>query len=70
MGKWEEISDVLTEEGRIAVKPGQVLVFDYEGSEVHLKIKRKAGRKVFAEKVRLYLPEEVDIIDKEENIKT
>lgn len=53
MTKWEDIADVLTPEGVANIKPGHVLMFNYEGSPLHLKIKRKANGKVWAERVQL-----------------
>lgn len=43
----------------IDVKVGQVLIYDYEGSPVHLKIMRKAKGKVWAKYIRLYTEQEV-----------
>lgn len=48
------------------VKAGKVLVFDYEGSEISMKIKRISGKKVWAENITLYRPDEVQIKDKVE----
>lgn len=48
------------------VKAGKVLVFDYEGSEIAMKIKRIKGKKVWAENITLYRPDEVAIKDKVE----
>jgi hypothetical protein len=42
--KWERIDDILTEEGvknLKAGKQGDVLMFDYEGSPLYLKVRRK-----------------------------
>ena len=59
MTKWEEISDVLTKPGAKKLKVGEVLMFDYEGSPVHLKIMRKHNGKVWAKRTHLYTPEEL-----------
>lgn len=61
MTKWQEISDVLTPEGIDKLKAGQVLMFMFEGSKTHLKIKRKTkDGKVWAEETRLYTKRELD----------
>lgn len=54
----------VTEDLPINVKVGQVLIFDYEGSPVHLKIMRKKDGKVWAKRTYIYLPDEVQITDK------
>lgn len=59
MAKWEDVSDVLTAEGANKVQVGQVLVFDFEGSKIRLKIRRKSKGKVWAERVELYTEDEV-----------
>ena len=56
---WESIEDVLTPEGIEKLKPGQVLIFNFEGSPTHLKIMRKARGKVWAKRVHLYTENEV-----------
>jgi hypothetical protein len=60
MGKWEDITDVLTKKGQKELKIGQILMFDYEGSPIHLKIMRKFKGKVWAKKTYAYTPEEAD----------
>lgn len=57
--KWERIDDVLTDEGIARIKTGQVLIFQYEGSPIHLKIMRKSGGKVWAKRTHLYTEEEM-----------
>lgn len=64
MSKWEDISDILTAKG-MKLPVGHVLVFNYEGSPIHLKIRRKAKGKVWAERIRLFSPEEIETIEKE-----
>lgn len=64
MAKWEDITDILTDEGKERLEVGQVLMFDYEGSPLHLKIMRKYKGKVWAKKNYLYRPEEVIVKDK------
>lgn len=58
--KWLDITPDLTKKGQRELKVGQVLMFDYEGSAIHLKIMRKFKGKVWAKKVYLYTPEEAD----------
>lgn len=65
--KWDNITDVLTKKGQRELKVGQVLMFDYEGSPVHLKIMRKRNGKVWAKRTYLYTPEEADNEVKVEN---
>lgn len=59
MSKWERIDDVLTPEGIAKLKTGQVLLFNYEGSPLHLKVRRKVNGKVWAERIRLFTEEEI-----------
>jgi hypothetical protein len=59
MTKWEDISDLLTLAGADKVLPGQVLVFDFEGSKTRLKIRRKAKGKIWAEQITTYTEDEV-----------
>jgi hypothetical protein len=57
------VTQDLTKEGRKQLKVGQVLIFDYEGSPVYLKIMSKVGDEVFAKRLdpELFLtPEEAD----------
>lgn len=61
---WEDITDVLTVKGKKKLKVGQVLIFNYEGSPIHLKIMRKYKGKVWAKHVYLYKESEVNITDK------
>lgn len=67
---WEDITDILTEDGAEKIRVGQVLIFDYEGSPVHLKVVRKRLGKVWAEKTHLYTQEEYDAIKRVDNIVT
>lgn len=57
--KWEDITDMLTPQGVEGLKVGQVLVFDYEGSQTHLRITRKVRNRVWAKEVRFYTDKEV-----------
>lgn len=54
MSEWLDVTDDLP----IDVEVGQVLIFDFEGSPIHLKIRRKYKGKIWATKTRLYTPEE------------
>lgn len=56
---WEDITDILTIEGIERLKVGQVLIFDFEGSPIHLKIMRKRKGKVWAKRIHLYTEEEM-----------
>lgn len=58
--KWLDITQDLTKEGQQKLNVGEVLIFDYEGSPIHLKIMRKAKGKVWAKRNYLYTPEEAD----------
>jgi hypothetical protein len=57
------ITNDLTAKGRKELKVGQVLMFDFEGSPVYLKIMQKAGGKVFAKRLdpaKFLLPKDAD----------
>ena len=60
MSDWLDITAELTKEGKKELKVNQVLMFDYEGSPIHLKIMRKRNGKVWAKRTYLYKPEEAD----------
>ena len=60
---WIDLTPELTEEGIERLNVGEVLFFDYEGSEITLKIMRKAQGKVWAKSVIMYRPEEVEVTD-------
>lgn len=60
---WLDITEDLTDKGR-ELPAGTVLIFDYEGSPLHLKIMRHAKGRVWAKKNYLYHPDEVQIKDK------
>ena len=42
------------------VRAGQILIFDYEGSPLHLKIMRLAKGKIWAKYTHLYTEEELN----------
>ena len=63
MTKWEDITDILTEDGAEKIKVGQVLIFNFEGSPLHLKVVRKRNGKVWAKKMHLYTRDEMAAID-------
>ncbi len=47
----------------IKVKVGQILIYDYEGSPIYLKIMRKSKGKVYAKRLdpaKFLTPEEAD----------
>jgi hypothetical protein len=57
------ITDDLSAKGRKLVEVGQVLMFDFEGSPVYLKIMRKSNDQVWAKRLdpnKFLLPEEAD----------
>lgn len=72
--KWIEL-DILTEQGTealkagkdVGMKAGQVLKFDYEGSETWVKLTRldRHTGKVWGQEVQLYTPDEVEVKDAE-----
>lgn len=56
------ITDDLTHEGR-KLPVGKVLIFDFEGSPIYLKIMRKKQGKVYAKRLdpkKFLTPEEAD----------
>ena len=58
-----EITQDLSPEGIKRLKVGQIMIFDYEGSPVYLKIMRKQKGQVFAKKLdpaKFLTPEEAD----------
>lgn len=60
---WLQIENELTKEGIKRLKVGQVLMFDFEGSPVYLKIMRKERGKVWAKRldpVKFLTPEDAD----------
>ena len=59
MSRWESIEDILTPRGIKRLKIGQILLFEFEGSPIHLKIMKKTNGRVWAKRVRLYTEEEV-----------
>lgn len=58
---WIDLTPELTEEGQEKLQVGQVLFFNFEGSETQLKITRKRNGKVWAKQVYMYRPEEVTV---------
>jgi len=61
--KWEDITPDLTKKGQRELKVGQVLIFDYEGSPIHLKIMRKSHGKVWAKRLdpkKFLTPQQAD----------
>lgn len=62
MSGWLDVTNDLP----IDVEVGQVLIYDFEGSPIHLKIMRKQNNKIWAKPVYIYLPSEVEVKDKVE----
>lgn len=60
---WIDLTPELTEEGIENLNIGDVLFFNYEGSEITLKIMRKHKGKVWAKSVIMYKPDEVEVKD-------
>ena len=52
---WINLSDdyEFTEHALDNFTPGQILTFDYEGSQMHMKVKRRDGKKVWVTEVKL-----------------
>ena len=68
---WERIDDILTKDGIERLHAGQVLMFQFEGSPIHLKIMRKAHNgKVWVKRTHLYTEEEMRREVKIEDTKT
>lgn len=63
-----EIGDQLTEEGIQRLKVGQVLIFDYEGSPLHLKITKlnRKSHKCWVKDVTLYKESDIEAMSDEE----
>jgi hypothetical protein len=64
MAKWHDITDILTKKGIDKLKVGQVLMFEFEGSETQIKVMRKANGKVWGKEVYLYKEDEIFVKDK------
>lgn len=60
---WFDITEDLSAKGKRKIKVGQVLIFDYEGSPVYLKIMSKSDGRVKAKKLdpdKFLTPEDAD----------
>lgn len=60
---WLKITDDLTAEGKQKLEINQVLMFDFEGSPVYLKIMRKSKGEVWAKRLdpaKFLKPEDAD----------
>lgn len=60
---WLNITDELTAKGKKRLKVGQVLIFDFEGSPIYLKIMRKERGRVWAKRLdpaKFLTPEQAD----------
>ena len=62
--KWLDLTPELTKEGQAKLKVGQILIFNKDGQPIHIKIMRKHKGKVWGKYTYIYLPEEVDITEK------
>lgn len=64
----EDIGDIISEAGFERLKKGQTLTFNFEGSLTDYKIMKKyedeEGLHVLVKKIKLYLPDEIDIVEK------
>ncbi len=64
--KWIDLTEDLTQEGFDNLLVGQVLIFNHpKAGPIHIKIRRKSKGKIWGQRMYLYAPEEVDIVDKE-----
>ena len=61
---WERIDDVLTPKGIKELKKNQVLIFDFEGSKIKLKIMRKYGGIVWAKRIQTFTEDQLKDHDK------
>lgn len=63
---WIDMTNELTPFAIQSLEIGQVLMYEYEGSPLHIKIMRKKNGKVWGKqlKVRLMKPDEVQWKDK------
>ncbi len=48
---WLDLTNDLTTLGKRKLKVGQVLMFDFEGSPIYLKIMRKERNRIWAKKL-------------------
>lgn len=74
--KWDDITDMLTPQGIEALKAGkdiglsvgQVMRFDYEGSETSVKIMRldRTTGKMWGKEIELYTADEVPSMELED----
>ena len=64
--KWIDITDDLTPEGIDRLKVGQIMMFDYEGSRIDLKVMLKRDHRVYVKPVKTYSPDQVQVKDKVE----
>lgn len=60
---WLNLSNDLTKQGQRKLKVGQVMMFDFEGSPVYLKIMRKNKTGIWAKRLdpdKFLLPDDAD----------
>lgn len=58
---WIDMTPILTEQGAAMLGVGDILRFD----KAEIKIMRKYKGKIWGKEVKTYLPEEVEIVDKD-----
>lgn len=60
---WIDLTPELTDNGKKKLKIGQIMMFDFEGSPIYLKIMRKKDNRVWAKRLdpaKYLTPEEAD----------
>lgn len=67
MSKWIDLSDQLNGAGMAAVKAGQVLTFEFEGSRTSFKVMRKAKGRLWVKEIELYKPEAVEVVERDDS---
>lgn len=63
---WEDIFNDLTPEGRAKLNNSDTLTFMQDGKEKHYKVMKKSAKRLWIAPVRLYDPDEVDIVEKKD----
>lgn len=61
---WEDINDMMTDEGKAKMEIGKVLIFRDNGRERSFKVRRITKRHLWVEEITLYRPEDFDDVDK------
>jgi len=57
---WIDLTEELTAEAFESLNIGEVLMFTFEGSPLHIKIMRKTKDKIWGKVTYLYTPEEFE----------